>query len=50
VGAIKSSGGTRVVVESTRSAIIDAIQHLELRGIEVAVARFSPGVDAAALP
>ena len=50
VGAIKSSGGTRVVVESTRSAIIDAIQHLEKRGIEVAVARFSPGVDAAALP
>ena len=50
VGAIKLSGGARVIVQSTRAAILDAIRYLDERGTEVSVARLSPGIGGAALP
>jgi len=49
VGTIQTSGGTRVIVDSRRSTILDVIEELDERGIEIAVARLSPGFDGKAL-
>ncbi len=50
VEAVEDSDGTRVIIDATRSAILDAILRLELRGVEASVARLSTDLGGAVLP